>query len=225
LLFSDAWGSPERRVLDEIKQELGALSAALLVVSDDALLYLNAAPRETPSALPRALSTDALAALRRAYGGSRRRPGGLTLSVVESDGRERFRISRSLRGSVSAALLDALQIARQSVSLPASFRTFSERELLFYSLVGALSLVLSENGGTAEAAPHAFVARASGLRRPQASRRWGSGATGNDSDLPGMDSALRMVSSMRSARAMRAGESASCGCSSAKEAKRSVSRA
>lgn len=158
LVFTSSWGSPERRTLDEIKQELAKLSAALLVVSDDALLYINASPQESPSSLPLALSTDALGALRRAYGGIRRRPGGLTLSVVESDGRERFRISRSLRGSISAALLEALQIARQSVALPASFRTFSERELLFYSLVGALTLVLTENGSTSEPAAHASVA-------------------------------------------------------------------
>lgn len=145
LLFTSSWGSPDRRLVDAMKQELGALSAALLVVSDDALVYINAAPLEAPSALPRTLSADALAALRRAYGGPRRRPDGLTLSLVESDGRERFRISRSLRGSVPTALLEALQIARQSVALPASFRTFSERELLFYSLVGALSLVLTDS--------------------------------------------------------------------------------
>lgn len=158
LVFTDSWGSPERRTLDAIKHELGALSAALLVVSDDALLYINATPQAEPSSLPHALSTDALSALRRAYGGVRRRSGGLTLSVVESDGRERFRISRHLRGSVPDALLEALQIARQSVALPASFRTFSERELLFYSLVGALSLVLTDSGIAAEPAAHASVA-------------------------------------------------------------------
>lgn len=144
LIFTNAWGSPDRTTLDELRAELGALSSALLVVGDDALFYFNARPHGAPSSLPAALEPRALSALRQSYGGARRRPGGVTLSLVEADGRERFRLSRKLRGGVPEALLEALQIARQSVDLPASFRTFSERELLFYSLVGALNLVLSD---------------------------------------------------------------------------------
>ena len=144
LLFTNAWGLPDRATLDGLRAELGALSSALLVVGDDAMFYFNARPESGARSLPAALESGALSALRQSYGGVLRRPGSLTLSVVSTDGRERFRFSRKLRGRVPEVLLEALQIARQSVDLPGSFRSFSERELLFYSLVGALSLVLSD---------------------------------------------------------------------------------
>jgi len=155
LLFTNAWGSPERTTLVSVRQELGTLRTALLVVGDDAMFYFNASPDGSARSLPAALESRALGGLRSSYGGLRRRPGGLTLSLLEPNGRERFRLSRKLRGGIPQALLEALQIARQSVNLPATFRTFSERELLFYSLVGALNLVLSDATTVERAAPSA----------------------------------------------------------------------
>lgn len=140
IAFTDAWGCPERGTLEALRTELRALGCALLVASDDSLFFFNPRP-----ASPAALDNGAVNALRRAYGDPRRRPGVLTLTVLERDGRERFRWLRKQRGSAYPSLLEALQLARQSIDLPASFRTFSERELLFYSLVGALNLVLSDN--------------------------------------------------------------------------------
>lgn len=157
LLFTNAWGAPQRALLDSIRAELGGLRAALLVLSDDQLFYVNSEPDLSRSTLPAALDRSALSSLRRAHGDTSRRPDRLTLSLLEPDGRERFRISRTFRASVPDALLEALQIARQSVALPATFRTFSERELLFYSLVGALTLVLTE-GSQHDSAPHRALA-------------------------------------------------------------------
>ncbi|RYZ10009.1 MAG: hypothetical protein EOO73_00025 [Myxococcales bacterium] len=144
LLFTDAWGCPEDAILEALRTELRALSSALLVVGDDELFYLNVRPESDATALAAALESRALVTLRQGHGGAPHRLGGVTLSLLGADGRERFRISRKMRGAVPEVLLEALQIARQSVDLPASFRTFSERELLFYSLVGALNLVLTD---------------------------------------------------------------------------------
>jgi hypothetical protein len=158
LLFTNGWGRPERSLVDAVKAELSALSAALLVLSDEQLFYLNSEPGLPTSALPAALARDSLSSLRRAYGDVSHRPDRLTLSLLEPDGRERFRISRTFGANVPGALLEALQIARQSVALPASFRTFSERELLFYSLVGALTLVLTEGAHHDGAASYSALA-------------------------------------------------------------------
>lgn len=162
LVFTNAWSTLDRFTLDALRRELAALSVALLVVGDDGIFYFNARPDGAAQSLPSALETESLSNLRQLYGGTRRQPSALTLSLVEADGRERFRISRKLRGGVPVALLEALQLARESVALPARFRAFSERDVLFYSLVGALNLVLSE--GTVCEAP-ASSARAYASRR------------------------------------------------------------
>jgi hypothetical protein len=141
MLSTNWWGSPDRFTVDGLRADLDALRMALLVVGDEELFYFNAHPA---SPLPEALESRALRALRQSGSGARRRAAGVTLSLLEPDGRERFALSRKLRGGVADAVREALQIARQSVDLPASFRTFSERELLFYSLVGALNLVLTD---------------------------------------------------------------------------------
>ncbi|MDF3066236.1 MAG: hypothetical protein K0R38_1837 [Polyangiaceae bacterium] len=152
LLFTNGWGVPDRSTLEALRVELSALASALLVVGDDDLFYLNARPERRPSALPAALESQALSALRQTYGGSRRGPTGVTLSLVEPDGCERFRLSRKVRGGVPEALLEALQIARQSVDLSGGARVAASRELLFYSLVGALNLVLSDVAAPEQAA-------------------------------------------------------------------------
>jgi hypothetical protein len=152
VLFTNAWSIHDTRTLAALRAELTSLRIALLVVGDDALFYFNPRPAETASALAGALESRAISVLREAYDAPRRTPGSVILSLVEPNARERFRFCRQLRGDPSKALLEAVQLARQSVDLRASFGTSSEKELLLYSLVGAINLVLTESATPARAA-------------------------------------------------------------------------
>jgi hypothetical protein len=69
-----------------------------------------------------------------------------SLSLLAPDGSEAFRIAGGAT-DVAAALLEALQIAAQSARLPDSRAIHSQGDVVFYSLVGALSLVFSDGWG------------------------------------------------------------------------------
>jgi hypothetical protein len=144
VLMTSAWSHGVGTTLEALRAELTALDTALLVVSGETRFYFNPRPAKGPSALPEALEGSALSGLRGARGSAGRRSAADILSLLEPDGRERFRLSGRPRNDVAEALLEALQIARQSVSLPASLRAFSAREVRLFSLVGALNLVLTE---------------------------------------------------------------------------------
>jgi hypothetical protein len=149
VIRTSCWGPLDEATAEALRAELTALKTALLVIGADDLFYFNAQP--SGSALPGTSASSSVGqALRRARGLGGGAPSDV-LSLIEPDGRERFRLSRRSGGDLAEALLDALRIARQSVNLEGSLRWSPERELRLYSLVGALNLVLSE-GAAAEVA-------------------------------------------------------------------------
>ncbi|HYQ15152.1 MAG TPA: (2Fe-2S)-binding protein, partial [Polyangiaceae bacterium] len=105
-------------------------------------------------AAPLALTPAVIAELVASYGPSvsDRSSNRLTLSVIEGEGKLAFRMSRSVGDDVAQTLLEALQLAGQSTLEAAATGTLSRRELVVFSLVGALTLVLSE-GCKPDAAP------------------------------------------------------------------------
>lgn len=67
-----------------------------------------------------------------------------SLSLLMPDGAEAFRITSGV-ADVPAALLESLQIAGQSTRLQRGRRApHSKQEVVFYSLVGALSLIFGD---------------------------------------------------------------------------------
>lgn len=143
VLVTGAWSPGVGTTLEALRAELTALDTALLVVSDETMFYFTPRPASGPGALPEAWEGSALRWLQ-ARGSAGRGSAADILSLLEPDGRERFSLCGRPRSDVAEALLEALQIARLSVSLPASLRAFSEREVRLFSLLGALNLVLTE---------------------------------------------------------------------------------
>jgi xanthine dehydrogenase YagT iron-sulfur-binding subunit len=147
LACTQGWGKPDRRVLDAIRAELRGLGATLLVVSDEALFCFRPDEDAELVAGSDAFAAPAVDSLVRRYGAPVDRDAGgrLTLSVVEGEGTLRFRITRSVSADVPQTLLEALQLAGQSALQGAARGSMSRRELVVYSLVGALTLVLTES--------------------------------------------------------------------------------
>ncbi len=139
LLFTSTWHATQQE-LSAIREQLAALNTALLVVSEHgAAHYMN--PRQGEPESP-VIGAAELAALRLVHGPERGR--GFALTLVELDGREVFRLADGQRDDLASALLEALLIARQSVTLPARSADYSQRELVLFSLVGALNWSLSD---------------------------------------------------------------------------------
>jgi xanthine dehydrogenase YagT iron-sulfur-binding subunit len=149
LVFAHGWGTPNEATLDDIRAELRGLGASLLVFDelvfdDQSSFYFR--PDAHISEPPPELSSSVIRDLARARGapGGARSSSLLGLRVLDEDGTLRLDTERPIHDSVPAALLEALRVAGRSALQLGSTALLSRREIVLYSLVGALALVLGE---------------------------------------------------------------------------------
>jgi xanthine dehydrogenase YagT iron-sulfur-binding subunit len=146
LVFAADWGAPERSQLELLRAELRFLGASLLVVSDGATFYFRPDDGWASRAAPAGLTPELLVQLGHAYGPRDRassEPRELTLRLLDDQGACRLHLSQAVDDDVARTLLEALALASQSALALSTDAALSRRDLLVYSLAGALTLVLA----------------------------------------------------------------------------------
>ena len=145
LVFAQDWGSPEAKTLDGIRAELRALGASLLVLGGGSLFYFRP-DDEHDLPRPKILDDRVIDLLTHAHGPAQPSASErhLTLALLDDEGRPRLRIARAVNDDTPSALLEALRLAGASVLETNGRGMLTRREVVLFSLVSALTLVLTQ---------------------------------------------------------------------------------
>jgi hypothetical protein len=145
LVFAAQWGAPDHALLEDIRAELRALCAAL-VVATASRSFCFRSDRDCDEQLPDQFTTKrGLFALHRRYGLPFGEPAFLTLTLLDESGFARMQTSTDAVEEVPTAVLATLRSA--GLSAAAVDRVLlSRREVALSSLMTAFALPFADAG-------------------------------------------------------------------------------